>query len=109
MNDERGMMNGGGRFFQLIVHHSSLKWQSRAGESARKTGKRILRKRQAGFKFFGGSLIGKSKWGRLLFRVLHSQGDAGISQGSKFLLPAFDCLGDCGAAAGARTAACQFQ
>jgi hypothetical protein len=45
MNDERGMMNGGGRYFQLIVHHLSLKWQSRAGESARKQAKRYYERR----------------------------------------------------------------
>jgi hypothetical protein len=31
MNGERGMMNGGGRFFYLIVHHSSFNDKSRAG------------------------------------------------------------------------------
>jgi hypothetical protein len=61
MNDERGMMNGEGRYFQLIVHHSSLKWQSRAGESARKTGKKDITKEVRRFQVLRESLIGESK------------------------------------------------
>lgn len=74
-----------------MIHHSDDK--EPGGESARKTGKKILRKTCVGFKFFGGSLALRIEMIQLFFRVLHSQRDARVSQRAKFLFPTIDGFG----------------